>query len=133
MHIRDLREALGEGPGPSLPGGSGDPFRFDRNLWKEVRADAVGQSGLDAVSIAQRILEGNMSPMTSAQRIFTTLSHQEPDRVPLVLTLTIHGARRSSDWASASISSPGNVVKASDAEEDPGTTPSTGSSTPPPP
>lgn len=58
LHIRDLREALGEGPDRPYLVVGGAPFRFDRNLWKEVRADAVGQSGLDAVSIAQRILEG---------------------------------------------------------------------------
>jgi len=34
-----------------------------------------------------------MCAMTSAQRVFTSLGHQEPDRVPLVLTLTVHGAR----------------------------------------
>lgn len=34
-----------------------------------------------------------MRPMTPAQRIFTTIGHQEPDRVPLLLSLTLHGAR----------------------------------------
>lgn len=57
LHIRELREALGDAPDrPALVVG-GAPFRFDRNLWKEVGADAVGQTGLDAVTIAQRILE----------------------------------------------------------------------------
>ncbi len=31
--------------------------------------------------------------MTSLQRVLTTLGHQEPDRVPLFLLLTIHGAK----------------------------------------
>ena len=31
--------------------------------------------------------------MTSLQRVLTTLGHQEPDRVPLFLLLTMHGAR----------------------------------------
>lgn len=31
--------------------------------------------------------------MTSMQRVLTTLGHQEPDRVPLFLLLTMHGAR----------------------------------------
>jgi len=31
--------------------------------------------------------------MTSLQRVLTTIGHQEPDRVPLFLLLTIHGAR----------------------------------------
>jgi uroporphyrinogen decarboxylase len=32
-------------------------------------------------------------PMTSMQRVVTTLSHREPDRVPLFLLLTMHGAK----------------------------------------
>jgi len=31
--------------------------------------------------------------MTSLERVLTTLGHQEPDRVPLFLPLTIHGAK----------------------------------------
>ena len=31
--------------------------------------------------------------MTSLQRVLTTLGHQEPDRVPLFLLLTMHGAK----------------------------------------
>jgi uroporphyrinogen decarboxylase len=31
--------------------------------------------------------------MTSMQRVLTTLGHQEPDRVPLFLLVTMHGAR----------------------------------------
>lgn len=31
--------------------------------------------------------------MTSMQRVLTTLGHQEPDRVPLFLLLTMHGAK----------------------------------------
>lgn len=34
-----------------------------------------------------------MCPMTPAQRIFTTIGQKEPDRVPLLLTLTHHGAK----------------------------------------
>ncbi|MDO8673929.1 MAG: uroporphyrinogen decarboxylase family protein [Dehalococcoidia bacterium] len=34
-----------------------------------------------------------MSPMTSLQRVLTTLGHQEPDRVPFLLLATMHGAR----------------------------------------
>ncbi len=34
-----------------------------------------------------------MNAMTSMQRVLTALSHQEPDRVPLFLLLTMHGAR----------------------------------------
>lgn len=35
----------------------------------------------------------NASPMTSLQRVLTTLGHQEPDRVPCFLLATMHGAR----------------------------------------
>jgi uroporphyrinogen decarboxylase len=31
-------------------------------------------------------------PMTSMERVLTTLSHKEPDRVPMFLLLTMHGA-----------------------------------------
>jgi uroporphyrinogen decarboxylase len=31
--------------------------------------------------------------MTSLQRVLTTLGHQEPDRVPFFLSLTMHGAK----------------------------------------
>jgi uroporphyrinogen decarboxylase len=35
----------------------------------------------------------NTSPMTSMQRTLTTLGQQEPDRVPLFLLTTLHGAK----------------------------------------
>ncbi|HNX97269.1 MAG TPA: uroporphyrinogen decarboxylase family protein, partial [Candidatus Aminicenantes bacterium] len=35
----------------------------------------------------------NDIPMTSMQRVLTTLGHHEPDRVPLFLLVTMHGAR----------------------------------------
>ena len=57
LHIRELREELGEGPDrPRLVVG-GAPFRLNQVLWQEVGADAVGHTGVDAVMIAQRILE----------------------------------------------------------------------------
>jgi uroporphyrinogen decarboxylase len=37
--------------------------------------------------------EMKANEMTSMQRVLTTLSHKEPDRVPLFLLLTMHGAR----------------------------------------
>lgn len=33
------------------------------------------------------------APMTSLQRVLTTLGHKEPDRVPLFLLVTLHGAK----------------------------------------
>ena len=35
----------------------------------------------------------NSPEMTSMQRVLTTLSHKEPDRVPFFLLLTMHGAK----------------------------------------
>jgi uroporphyrinogen decarboxylase len=35
----------------------------------------------------------NATPMTSLQRVLTTLGHQEPDKVPLFLLFTVTGAR----------------------------------------
>jgi uroporphyrinogen decarboxylase len=32
-------------------------------------------------------------PLTSLQRVLTSLGHQEPDRVPLILLVTMHGAK----------------------------------------
>ena len=34
-----------------------------------------------------------MEMMTSIERVLTTLGHKEPDRVPLFLLLTLHGAK----------------------------------------
>ena len=57
LHLKELRAALGDEPDrPQLVVG-GAPFRFYPELWREVGADAVGVTGVDAVSIAQRILE----------------------------------------------------------------------------
>ena len=62
LRLRELREALGEGPErPRLVVG-GAPFRFNPRLWQEVGADAVGQTGVDAVAIAQRLLEESCAP-----------------------------------------------------------------------
>ena len=35
----------------------------------------------------------NHKPLTSLERVLTTLSHKEPDRVPFFLLLTMHGAK----------------------------------------
>lgn len=35
----------------------GAPFRFDSRLWKEVGADAVGETGLEAVGIVAALME----------------------------------------------------------------------------
>jgi len=36
----------------------GAPFRLDKNLWKQVNADAVGHSAQDAVTLIQQIKDG---------------------------------------------------------------------------
>ncbi len=53
-----------------------------------------------------------MCAMTSAQRVFTTLSHQEPDRVPLALNLVLRGARELGLSIRDYFSDPANVVEA---------------------
>lgn len=62
LKVREVRALLGEGAGrPRLVVG-GAPFRFDPDLWQEVGADAGGQTGLDAVAIAHRMLEAPCAP-----------------------------------------------------------------------
>ena len=53
-----------------------------------------------------------MCAMTSAQRVFTTLSHQEPDRVPLALNLVLRGARELGLGMREYFSDPAHVVEA---------------------
>jgi methanogenic corrinoid protein MtbC1 len=36
----------------------GAPFRFDKQLWREVGADAAGHNAGDAVSLVQKYLPG---------------------------------------------------------------------------
>ena len=49
--------------------------------------------------------------MTSLQRVLTTLSHQEPDRVPFFLLATMHGARELGISIEEYFSSAENVVE----------------------
>lgn len=49
--------------------------------------------------------------MTSMQRVLTTLSHREPDRVPFFLLLTMHGARELGLSIRDYFSTPENVVE----------------------
>ena len=53
-----------------------------------------------------------MCAMSSAQRVFTTLSHQEPDRVPLALNLVLRGARELGLGIREYFSDPAHVVEA---------------------
>ncbi|MCI5210509.1 MAG: methylcobamide--CoM methyltransferase MtbA, partial [Candidatus Electrothrix sp. ATG2] len=49
--------------------------------------------------------------MTSMERVLTALGHKEPDRVPLSLLLTIHGARELGLSIKEYFSKPENVVE----------------------
>ena len=73
----------------------GAPFLFDKRLWREVGADAMGRMrhrcAADRYADSRRC--GMSAAMTSLQRVLTTLGHREPDRVPRFLLLTMHGAR----------------------------------------
>jgi uroporphyrinogen decarboxylase len=53
-----------------------------------------------------------MCAMTSAQRVFTTLSHQEPDQVPLALNLVLRGARELGLGIREYFADPAHVVEA---------------------
>ncbi|HSV42181.1 MAG TPA: uroporphyrinogen decarboxylase family protein, partial [Methanomassiliicoccales archaeon] len=50
--------------------------------------------------------------MTSMERTLTTLQHKEPDRVPLFLNLTMHGARLLGMPLMRYYSEPESMVKA---------------------
>ena len=57
LRVKDLRRELDRaGLTPKLAVG-GAPFRFDRQLWKEVGADAMGVSAADALKILEQIAE----------------------------------------------------------------------------
>ncbi|MBN2002706.1 MAG: uroporphyrinogen decarboxylase family protein [Anaerolineae bacterium] len=49
--------------------------------------------------------------ITSLQRVLTTLSHQEPDRVPFFLLVTLHGAKELGLSIREYLSHPANVVE----------------------
>lgn len=50
-------------------------------------------------------------PMTSLERVLTTLDHKEPDRVPLFLSLTMHGAKELGISIKEYFSKPENVIE----------------------
>ncbi|MBI9047335.1 MAG: uroporphyrinogen decarboxylase family protein [Anaerolineaceae bacterium] len=51
------------------------------------------------------------SSMTSLERVLTTLGHKEPDRVPLFLLLTMHGAKETGLTIKEYFSDPKNVIE----------------------
>jgi len=50
--------------------------------------------------------------MTSMERVLTTLRHNEPDRVPLFLTLSMYGAKELGTTVEDYFSNPQNVIEA---------------------
>ena len=52
-----------------------------------------------------------MSDLTATERIFTALSHREADRVPFVLTLTLHGAKELGMGLREYLAKPEHVVE----------------------
>ncbi|MFT5726836.1 MAG: uroporphyrinogen decarboxylase [Desulforhopalus sp.] len=52
-----------------------------------------------------------METMTSMERVLTTLSHKEPDRVPFFLLLTMHGAKELGLSIEEYFSKPENIVE----------------------
>jgi uroporphyrinogen decarboxylase len=53
-----------------------------------------------------------MQPMTAAERVQAALEHREGDRVPFLLSLTLHGARELGLGLKDYFSDPGNPVEA---------------------
>lgn len=53
----------------------------------------------------------NRMEMTSLQRVLTTLKHEEPDRVPFFLFVTMHGAKELAISIKEYFSKPENVVE----------------------
>lgn len=73
LKVKDLRRALDDaGLHPRIVVG-GAPFRFDDQLWKEVRADAMGVSASDAL----KILDERRSWMSGEERSRATRREHE--------------------------------------------------------
>jgi len=58
LKVKEVRSALDASEAGVKIAVGGAPFLFDPELWREVGADAMGQSAADAVSIVQRWQEG---------------------------------------------------------------------------
>lgn len=57
LRVKDLRRELDRAGSKLELVVGGAPFRFDRQLWKEVGADAMGVSAADALKILDQIAE----------------------------------------------------------------------------
>jgi len=58
LHVKDVRAKLDAGgyPGKLLVGGA--PFRLDKNLWREVGADATADNAMESISVLGSLLGG---------------------------------------------------------------------------
>jgi uroporphyrinogen decarboxylase len=96
LGVRALRDALiREGLDLRLVVGGAPFFARPRSLARGGRRRHGPQRQRRRAH--RRALDGgaavNTAPMNSMQRTLTTLGHAEPDRVPLFLLLTMHGAK----------------------------------------
>jgi methanogenic corrinoid protein MtbC1 len=57
LHVRDLVRLLRATKAPVRVVVGGAPFRIDRELWKEVGADAMGVTATDALALVERYAE----------------------------------------------------------------------------
>ena len=60
LQVRKVRDLIGRMHLPIKLIVGGAPFRFDGQLWKEVGADAMGYSAVDALEIMNRIKGGTL-------------------------------------------------------------------------
>ncbi|MBF0292036.1 MAG: cobalamin-dependent protein [Nitrospinae bacterium] len=58
MRVKELRRILADSGNAVKIIVGGAPFRFDKNLWKEVGADATGNRATEAVSLIHKMMEG---------------------------------------------------------------------------
>lgn len=56
LRVKELRQRLDTAGLRVKVVVGGAPFRFDRDLWREVGADACGQNALEAIEIVRRLL-----------------------------------------------------------------------------
>lgn len=58
LRVRELRDQLDGGRDAVKIIVGGAPFRFDRQLWQEVGADAMGSRASEAVSLIEKVMGG---------------------------------------------------------------------------
>jgi methanogenic corrinoid protein MtbC1 len=57
LHVKDVVGGLQEAKHPVKIVVGGAPFHFDQQLWREVGADAFGETATDAVRIVHQLME----------------------------------------------------------------------------